>query len=117
MRSQITALNNRGIACPSARRIVLAVSGQARRELGGPVRFDLAAPHLRHAMKPDNGRPKTKRRQSIATMKMHDSTWALRLGHTAKSACFTYFSLLDFRDSYHARSRFLDHLNSDAFDY
>src|SRR5215831_2857770 len=68
-------------------------------------------------MKPGNRRPKTKGRQSIPARKMHNSTCALRLSHTATSACFTDFSLLNFRDSYHARSRLLDHLNSDAFDY
>jgi hypothetical protein len=32
---------------------------------GEPVSFDLAAPHLRRAMKPDNRPPDTKRRQEI----------------------------------------------------
>jgi hypothetical protein len=40
--------------------------GQARRDAPGePVRFDVAAPHLWRAMKPNNRPPKTTRRQSI----------------------------------------------------
>jgi hypothetical protein len=33
------------------------------------------------------------------------------------SACFTYLCLLDFRDTYYARSRLLDHLSNGGFDY
>jgi hypothetical protein len=37
----------------------------AETEPGEPVRFDVAAPHLWRAMKPNNRPPKSKRRQSI----------------------------------------------------
>jgi hypothetical protein len=92
--------------------------GQARREAPGePVRFDVAAPHLRRALKPGNRPPKIKRRQLIRPGKTYNFSWTLRLSHTAASACFTYLRLLDFRDSYYVRSGLLDHLSSDGFDY
>ena len=50
---------------------------------GEPVRFDVAAPHLWRAMKPNNRPPKIKRRQSIQPAKMHNYSCALRLSHTS----------------------------------
>ena len=39
------------------------------------------------------------------------------LRDTAALARFTYLRLLDVRDGYYARSRLLDHLNGNRFDY
>src|SRR5262249_18925092 len=59
--------------------------------------------------------PIAKRRQSHSRHKIIKFVRALPLSH-CRPACFAYLCLLNFRDSYCARSGLLNHFSSDGFD-
>jgi hypothetical protein len=67
-------------------------------------------------MKPGNRPPKIKRRQLIPARKRVILPERCAYVTSSVSACFTYLSLLDFRDCYYARRGLLDHLSSNGFD-